>query len=242
MEMCISSAQVPYSFFNITQAYNNNKIDIQWPGNPILNITLPNGFYTVTDINQYLQNIFIQYGYYIIDSTGNNEYFFNMSYNPTYYAINLLFFLIPTSLPSGYTLPGTFAGFPAITQTLTFSVINNMKDYLGFANGIYPSNVFINNSIISSTPPIGSYINSIIIRSSLANNNITSPSDIVDSFAISDTSFGTNIDYIAPFPKWIAINNGNYNSFNITLYDQNLNDIDVLDNNILITILIRKRK
>jgi hypothetical protein len=93
--------------------------------------------------------------------------------------------------------------------------------------------------------PIGSTINSLILRCSLVNNNVTSPFDILDSFSIPNgTTFGQNINYTPQVAKWVKISNGTFSNFTITFTDQNLNVINANDPNILVTLLLKfpKRK
>ena len=70
-------------------------------------------------------------------------------------------------------------------------------------------------------------------------NYITNPTDILDAFPISDTSFGSNINFTNQLEKWILLTPGSYNSFVITLTDQNFNTINMLDSNVLISLIIR---
>jgi len=84
-------------------------------------------------------------------------------------------------------------------------------------------------------------VNSLVIRCSLVNNNISSTTDIIDSFPINGT-FGSNLNYLNNIEKWIKLSPGRYNNFIITIQDQNLNDINILDNNILMNFIIRFKK
>jgi hypothetical protein len=69
-------------------------------------------------------------------------------------------------------------------------------DFIGFNIGEYPSTTSITNySVLLNKPPIGSYLYSFVIHSSLVNNPVVSPSDIIDAFQIVDTKFGSNINY-----------------------------------------------
>ena len=58
-EIMQTSFQIPYSRYNITGRYNNNSFKIYFPiGNTIYNsytVTLPDGFYTTTSLNAYIQ-------------------------------------------------------------------------------------------------------------------------------------------------------------------------------------------
>ncbi len=61
-------------------------------------------------------------------------------------------------------------------------------DFIGFNIGEYPSTTSTtNHSVLSNKTPIRSYVNSIIIHSSLINNSVVSPCDIIDAFQIVDT-------------------------------------------------------
>ena len=91
----------------------------------------------------------------------------------------------------------------------------------------------------STQTPVGSTVNSIILRSSIVKNNVANPNDILDSFPItSGSAFGTNINYSPAIPKWIKVSSGSFSNFTITFCDQNLNLLAALDSNILITLLL----
>jgi hypothetical protein len=96
-----------------------------------------------------------------------------------------------------------------------------------------------NYSANSPITPVGSYVNSIIIRCSLVNNRVGNPMDIIDSFTIGATTFGANINYAPSVNKWVKLSSGTFSNFLISFCDQNLNLIQGLDNNILITLLFK---
>lgn len=250
-EICISAAQVPYSWYNVSYFYQNTDFNIIFPRGAglttTLNISLPDGFYTVDDINSYIRQICIQNNFYLINSSGNYVYYIDLSYNISAYKIELLTFLVPTSLPSGWTDPGwgggtAGSGLPTVTRCTQFVVLNNnFKILIGFNPGTYPSVVTANYSKTSDTTPLGSNVNSIIMRCNLVSNAVTMPSDIVDSFAISNASFGTNINYNASFEKWVRLSPGVFQNLTITLQDEQFNDIKMLDPNSVITINIRNK-
>ena len=54
----VSALTIPYAWYNITQAYNNNTITVVFPnftGTYTHSIVLPDGFNIVSDINQYIE-------------------------------------------------------------------------------------------------------------------------------------------------------------------------------------------
>ena len=108
-EMCISSITLPYSFFNVSSYYNNKTFSLIFPTAATTitySITLPDGFYTITDINSYIQQQCVLNGAYLIDSSGNYVYFVKMMYNATYYAVQFLYYSVPTSIGT-YTRPSS---------------------------------------------------------------------------------------------------------------------------------------
>jgi hypothetical protein len=80
------------------------------------------------------------------------------------------------------------------------------------------------------------------MQCSLISNRCTTPSDIIDSMPINDTSFGSNIIYNPSFEKFVSISDGTFNNFTFSFRDQNLNEIYARDPNVSITLIIRPKK
>jgi len=253
-EMAIGSATIPYSWYNISSLYNNNKMTINFPylaTTYTMSITFPDGFYTTTDINNYIQLQCLNNGLYLTNG-GQNYFFISLSTNTNYYTNQFVFSLVPTTVATGpyagYTVPttgywSTSFGLPTVSSTpyITFPATSSIGSVLGFSAGTIPASPYtVNASSQSDSTPNGSTVNGIIIRCNLLDNNITMPSDILDCIPINAT-FGSNITYSPSFPKWIKIKDGIYNSMNITLTDQNFNTIYARDPNLIITLMIRQR-
>lgn len=253
MEAMLSSAQIPYSIFNITSAYNNNTFTLAFPTGAgagtytNFNVVIPDGFYTIPDLNAFMQQFAIANGLYLINNAGENVYYTPAFYvNQTSYAIQILLYTVPRSLPSGFVQPSNWIGYSTFTSDRTphLHIPNNITDFLGFNAGQYPPSLprTTNYSVLSNKrPPIGSYVNSIVVHCSLVNNPVVSPSDILDAFQIQGATFGQNINYQPSVSKFVKLTKGQYSSMIITLTDQNNNPINLLDPNILITILFQKK-
>jgi len=244
-ELCISGITLPYSFYNIQQQfYNNTTFQYTFTEGVTTTYTvvLPNGYYSVTSLNEYLQGEFVNQGLYLVDGAGDNVYYLSLVYNVSTYSVQILSFAVPIALPAGYTNPAGLV-FPAIASTPQLIILptNNFGSIIGFTAGSYPPAIQPTNySITSNTLPNGSPVNSIIVRCNLVSNNVISPSDILDSFPITGT-FGSNINYSPNFEKWIKIKAGRYSSFTISFEDQNFRTIPILDDNVLITLLLRTK-
>jgi len=255
MEMCVSSITLPYSFYNVSSYYSNRTFSLIFPKGATtqtISVTLPEGFYTVTDINSYIQQICLDNGAYLIDSTGNYVYYQQLVYNSTYYSVQLLLYPVPTTLPTGYsyasagTLYTSSANLPTTSYTpqLVLSSAGSISTIIGFVSGAtYPSTQSTTNqSILSTLTPVGSTVNSIIMQCSLVNNPVTSPSDILDSLPIHNSTFGSNITYEPSFEKFISLSDGTFNNFTFSFRDQNFNEIYARDANVSITLIIRQKK
>ena len=246
-EICISNMTIPYSFYNVNAAYYNNaSFQYNWKVAGVTTtttITLPNGFYSVSDINNYLQGQMILAGQYLVDGNGNNVYYISLQYNVPYYAVQLLCYAVPTSLPVGFTQPASWLGYPTPSaNTPQFIVLaNNFGALIGFTAGSYPpAPQTTNYSVLSNITPNGSPVNSLIIQCSLVSNNISMPSNIIDSMPITST-FGTNINYQPSYEKWVKLKKGKYQNMLITLLDQNLNRLISSDPNVLMTFMVKIR-
>jgi hypothetical protein len=255
-ELAIAALSYPNSFYNISTLYNNKTISLTFPylaTTTTLNIVLPDGFYLVSDINNYIRLQMINAGLYLVSSSGQYVYFFDVSYNPNYYQNQVLLSLVPTTVASGaysgYIRPATGFwssvagnGLPttASTPSMTFASSGSVSTLLGFATGSYPSSTSASQSLTGTLTPVGATVNALICRCNLLSNPITMPSDVLDLIPINNY-FGSNITYNPSFPRYIPIRDGTYSSMTVAFQDQNFNTLYARDPNISLSLLIRKR-
>ena len=240
-EICTSQITIPYSWYNITAAQT---VSIIWPGSASSPYawTIAAGFYTVSDLNLALQLFCVNNGLYLVNGS-SNVYYLSLYTNVALYKNQLIAQLIPTSLPSGYTAPSTWPGYPAtttcpqITLSTSSSQINSI---LGFASGTFPSVNTANISVLSTITPIGSSVNSLLMSCNLCSNPISMPSDILCGIPI-DGTFGSNLNYAPTYPQWVKLNPGKYSSMTLRFTDQNYNPLLALDSNVLIVLNVRKK-
>jgi hypothetical protein len=156
-------------------------------------------------------------------------------------------FIYCCSLSSGWTQPSNWIGYSTWTSDRTPHVhilaASNFGDFIGFTTGTYPTPTLrtTDYSVLSNKTPIGFYVNFIIIHSSLVNNPVVSPGDVIDAFQIVDTMYVSNINYQPSVEKFVKLTKGTYNSMIIYLTDNNNNSLTLLDCNLLITLLLKKK-
>jgi hypothetical protein len=249
MDVCLASAYLYNSVFNVNQQiYNNSSFQYKYPngsGFDTVTVTLPNGFYDVdVGINGYLQSIMTQNRHYILNAANEQVFYISLSTNIVYYANTLVCSALPTSLPSGYTLP---AGAPALpTTNKTPQVIiqssNDFGKLIGFTAGTYPATVQstdynVNSSVTPQISPAYAFnINGNFINQAFFNS---APNSFYN-FTFTQ-QFGGQ-ERLQPYQyQWYPLTDGVYNSFIISITDQN-NALALLqDSDIQVTIFFRNR-
>lgn len=249
-QVAVSSINMYYSWFNITSSttgsqYNNNQFTYTWYGttSATYTITIPDGYYSVADLNAYLQSQMVANGHYLVNSTGEYVYYLELVENSTKYAVQFNSYPIPTALPSGYTNPASMS-FPttATTPQITILSTNNFNNVIGFTAGTYPSSVQTTNySVTSSYTPQVSPVSSLVLSCTLLNNRYAIPSTLLYSFSPAGTSFGSLISIQPPEMSFVDIQDGSYNEFTIEFRDQNLGKIAIKDSNLVVMLTIRDK-
>ena len=250
--VAIASIAMYYSWFNITSAttqsrYNNNIFEYIWydAGGPTTyTVTIPDGYYEISDINEYLQFQMIANGTYLVDGSGNNVYYLEIVTNAQYYGVQVNAYPIPTGLPAGWSNPAGLT-FPAVASTPQLVVLstNNFGLVIGFDAGTYPT-VTQNTdySVLSTFTPQITPVNSLILSCTLLNNKYSIPSTLLYSFAPSGTQFGGLLLIQPSQYSFVDVQDGAYTDFTIQFFDQNLNRIYINDSNVVINMVIAHKE
>lgn len=238
----VDTCAVYYSWYNISAALNNNTFQITMPLNtPITTtITLEDGAYNVSTLNNAIYNWFYSNGYYISNNTtGAITTYGTLQVSPSSYKIQWISYKIPTSLPSGYTAGSGFSTWPTSGNFPQLTVLsNNFGSLIGFSAGSYPaspSNTGIVNTSQSTSIPNVNPIYSIQLRLNCIYNPVASNSQALYSFTNQGVALGTLIQADPRFrqPRQCM---GSYSDITLSLFDQSGNPIALLDPNICITI------
>jgi hypothetical protein len=241
--VAVTNCSVYNNTFNITSSYGNNTITINWSGTNYT-MTIPNGYYSVSDINSYLQAYCYSNLLYMNSTSGSTIYFIEFLTNSPRYAIALNLYTIPNtagatslsySLPSGatWTLPTT-----TTTPTVTFN--SAFGSLIGYSAGTYPSTAQSTNSTnIGTITPVISPVNCYVLTCNMLNNNYSHPNNILHSLALTK-SYGSLIESIPSQLVWNDIYSGGYNEIMITFYDQNMNILTMNDYELSLTLAFGK--
>lgn len=247
----IQSVIIPYSFYNITSGYNNQSFQLKFPitdgsATTTISVTIPQGFYTISEINSYIQSVMIQNYLYLIDGSGNNVYYCEFVANTNLNSAQFNSYIVPNSLPASYSQPtgGTWGSstLPSAGSRVPQLILssNNFGLLIGFASSTsFPSSMTQSStySVVSSFTPQISPTTSIFLGCNLVNGPLTNPSNILGSISITST-FGSQIIYEPSEYLFLPILDGSYPNIRVIFYDQNFNPLGVTDSNIVVNLVI----
>jgi hypothetical protein len=214
-------------------------------------ITIPTGLYEISDINNYLQYIFIQNGHYLVNAAGQNVYYAEMLVNPSLYAVQVNTFPIPLTIPAGYTIPAadpaggtkTWAGFPTATFNPVLTFPANFNKIIGFAAGFATAintGIGTNLSYTSTTAPQVQPNSNVLFGLSNISNKYAAPSSVIFSVAPS-VAFGQQINEKPPEFSWNKLLNGTYNELRLQILGTDFSTLKILDPNMTIILVIKDK-
>ena len=241
-KVALQSLSIYYSWYNITSVYNNNSFSYNWTVGVVTTVypvVLPNGFFTISNINSYFQSVMFANGTYLINASGNFVYYSEIVANSVVNAFQINSYPVPTVLPAGYSQPANFAGYPAVPSTPQFIIPStSIQTLLGFTQGSYPPAIQSTAySALSQTTPQISPITSVYMFCNLVRNNLSRPNSILYNFS-ANTTFGSQIQIVPPYLISIPIQQGTYPEVRVSFVDQNYNAIAIGDPNVSILLAI----
>jgi len=245
-KIAIANVSLFYSWFNISANFDNNFFSYTFTNNAgtsTFNVNIVDGYYTIAQLNSYLQSIMIANGHYLVNGSGQNVYYLEILENASAYAIQLNCFAFPTALPAGFTNPSGVT-FPAVASTPQFIIppltTGTFSTLIGVNPGTYPAVIQATTfSKISDFTPKTTPVENVLVRCSLLNNQISNPGDIIYSFNASGTGFG-NLINAAPFQfLYLSVLDGYYSQIEIQFVDQAYRAVNINDPSIVIQLAFK---
>ena len=241
----VSSVALYNSTFNITSTRANNTFTISWnaAATTTFNITIPDGYYSVENLNFFLQQQCITNNLYVINSSGQYVYFLEFIINPPRYAVSLNAYPIPTAAQAttlGYIQPvGATWVYPAAAQCPQITFGTDFGALIGYTAGSYPSTSSVSTiqNFISDLTPNLNVVDSYIMTCSLINSPYSIPSDAFFSIPLT-AGLGS---LISVFPSEIVFNNiapNSYQQIKISFFDQIFRPLEMNDNQLTLTLAI----
>lgn len=254
-EVALVSLAMYYSWYNINaQLYNNNLLQYKWIDGTVHDVIFDNGKYQLTDIVKFIKYVMKANKHYVTtDAAGNDMlFYFDLIENPPYYCFQFLMDPLPSlaqtrsavDVPILFKAPDATWNFPSTPKTFQFlfPTTSNFNKLLGFNYGYTPniptSNAWTPNSDFT---PVITPCNALVLRCNLVNNALSVPNDVIYTFTQGMTQFGDLIEKMPTNLVFSPVANGTYPSISITFMDQNYQPVQILDSQLLITLLIQDK-
>jgi hypothetical protein len=251
-EVGLTTMNIYNSFYNISSLYSNNTFQFDFLGT-IYNFKLTDGYYNISDLNLYLQNQCIINGLYLINDLGEYVYYCELLVNAVEYGVNVVFYPVPISLPTGWTKPTTATwAFPPFLRIPLLIIGSNFGKILGLTDGSYPldatyfggpgASIGTVRTVKNSIVPEVHTVSSVILTCNLINNaGFSNPTNIFYTFGFTE-DFGQLIKINPPDVIYSKVIETEHSEIQIQLLDQNLQVISLLDTDAVITIVLREKK
>ena len=227
-KLSLSSFSMYNSFYNISASqYGNTSITFTWFDNTVYNWTIPDGYYSLSDLNLWLQQQFILNNLYCVNSNNSqNIYFVVFQTNSVLYKAQIDVYYMPSATNAslyGYQIPsGATWSFPASNTMVKLTINQNLQSYFGITNYTTFGTItpVQNMHYLSNTCPIVSPVFSIFLGCNLIVSDFNQIGNLFSQFPIS-ASYGNLMKIESSLDAQISIKEGIYSEIVITLWDQN---------------------
>jgi hypothetical protein len=263
-EVALAHLYLWFSWYNISAAFNNNKFSYTFPtasGQLTFNVTIPDGYYSIDELSQFLDLIMVNNGTYLVGAGGLPVYYISFTANDTYYRTTIFLDLVPDpaeAAAGGLTVPANYpgGGLPAVATTpqlivpatlspagSTIPGLYSFSSFLGYTPGTYPpAPAAVTTSYNGQFAPVVESTNSVNVAATFCNNGtLNINSRVFYQFSAGDVSFGSQIVVEPRFPIYTPVADGFYNYIDIQLLDDNNNPLQLQDPHITGSLLIRGR-
>lgn len=249
--MSLTSLNIYNSWFNVSSKLENNQFSYKWFDSSgdlsqTFNITIPDGYYSVNDLNEVTQKFLYSRGHYLKEvATGNIAYHIEFLTNATYYAVQMNVYSMMTALVAGsnYVRGTSDWAFPAETTCIQITIpsSNKFNQLIGITPGVYPSVVDgQTHEYLSDTTPTMDPVSSLMVQCSIiSQGGFSNPDNILFSFTSGSASFGDMIDKEPSRENYIKIRDGVYQYFTIEFVDQEFRKVDIRDNSIVLMLTFK---
>lgn len=230
------------STYNISQSiYSNSKITFTWFDGSIYNWFIPDGYYSVSDLNIWLQSQFVTNNLYFTNITGSTFYYCAVfQTNSTQYKNEIDIYYVPNSTTSGYLKPSSATwNFPATNTMVQLTINPNLLSYFGMSSRLTFGNEIVvkNYQYLSDTFPVISPVFSYYLTANIICSSFNQVAGVFSQFPI-NVAFGQLIQVNTVMDSRLDIKDGLYNELIIQLWDQNFNPLKFQDPELTLFLIV----
>lgn len=231
-QIALQSLSMYYSWFNVSTYFNNRTFSYVWVDGSTNNVTVPEGFYTIDLLNQYLEFVFRANGHYLVNATGKNVYFLELVLNSVYYSTTLDCRAVPlVTLPTSWTNPASVPLNGKVPQIVFDTSEFNLL--LGYPQSVsYPPTLGTTEFRYNSTQtPIISPVTAINVSCSwVSDGRFSNYPSVIGTF-VPDAQFGSLLSFTPQTLLHYPVMAKNYTGITIAFYDQRFRPLQILDTN-----------
>lgn len=252
MELGLISASLYYSWFNISDELGNRTFKYSLYNTTAaayqeFTIELTPGLYEISDLNKALQFEFINKGFYLVDSNGDNVYFAEFVANSVKNSVDINTYAVPSSLPGGYTAPtgwnyynGATTYYPEITLSSKFNeIVGYPADFK--TDRQEGDTQFTAQTNSSTTAPNVNPNSSVLVEVNIVDNPYGIPANIIYAI-VPNVGVGSLISVAPPEYAFVPIRNGVYNNLTLRLLNKDtLEPLTIQDSQITIILGIKEK-
>lgn len=236
------------STYNISKALENNTYSIKWINGQIYNFTIPDGYYSFDDLDTNLQYNLAQNKLYFQNTTDTNKvlYYIKFSANTVLYKSQIDINFVPSTLPSGFTIPSGASWTMPIQSTYPqITLSKGLMTLFGFTktatipiNQTVPS-PNINASFLSDIAPRLSPTFSYYLTCNFVETKVSNVPNIFFQIPI-NAGYGKLISQtVGNSGTGLSVMKTIYNFMEITFLDNNYNTNVFNDPDIAISVILQ---
>ena len=246
-KLALASVQMYYSNPNISSYYRNNYFTYTWIDGTVVDVTIPEGFYELSTINNYIHSVMMQNKHYYTDTAGNLVWLIDLAENATFYGIQLNLWITSSSIAtsSNWTIPSGATWSNPTSSTMckvTFSSAYEFYKLVGFTPGTYGEDSPTKNvQYLSDITPVMTPVDGYVVTCNAIENPMTNPNTVLYSFTPT-VQFGSQMNEKPSQYPWCKIRNGSYTELTIDILDQNLRRVRFKDPSTTILLMVSEEE
>ena len=228
-ECAMKSLTVYYSWPNISAAKGNNAFSYVWNGTTFP-VVLDDGIWNFSDVLDYLQQVMVQNGHYLVDAAGRRVYYIKFVANPVLYSLSVTITPLPSSLPADWTNP---AGVVLSGNTPQLVLPAGMTELTGFSAGTYPAAVQTALYQVNSTmiPQITNVTAMNVTSNIVASSGLSLFPNVLANFVVPNDQISGSLVQIQPVNMdWVPIHKANtFSEISVSIVDQAMRPVVLRD-------------
>jgi hypothetical protein len=250
-QVAISQYAVYNSTYNISSSLQNNTYQIVWVNGETVTATIPDGYYSFSDLDLHLEFTMSTQGWYLVSNTNSSQatYYLDITVNSIQYKAQINTYALPSTMPSGLTFPAgatwTLPVSRAYPQLILspglqrlFGMPNQSTFPLSQTPPVTNGSTVLYQSFLSTSYPILSPVFCYVLGLNLVNNGRSQNPTIVGQIPLITAAFGSLITNTLPISTMFDCCPGKYSFIELSIYDQNLSPLVLVDSEICVNLVL----